>query len=145
RIANCSLGPDVDDRGEVLRITYSSGRAPVYPTAAMAAAAVLTIEQVRAWRENRTPGTHQRVFVINSSTGSVTLERLIPDSSCRACGEAARSTVPRMTESDFSRGLQFPRFRLNDTTSLADSLEQAYLQPHVGIVKQVAYDLQSPF
>jgi ribosomal protein S12 methylthiotransferase accessory factor len=145
RTANSSFGPDLDSRGQVQTVLFSSGKAPILPPAAMAATAVLTMEQVKDWLAGSVPKVNQAIFVIDSATGAITFERLVPDSSCQACGGPAQSTIPQMSLGDCFPALRYPSFRVSDTAALADSLEGAYVQPHVGVVKQVAYDLQSPF
>jgi ribosomal protein S12 methylthiotransferase accessory factor len=145
RVSNSAYGPALDRAGHIETPTHVDDKGPVLPPATIIGVTHLVAEQLTDHIAGRTPRTSKGVYVLNIETGTLAFERIVPDSTCPLCAPLPLGTLPNFELRHSSAGRSTGGYRLASPDHLRELLERTYVQPHVGIVKEVLQDLQSPF
>jgi len=148
RVANSPYGPDMDRNARIIPATYnydySSGLA--FPPFTLTIVANLVAKVINDFRPGHPPHLATGVFILNTRNNEITFESLLYDSICTICGDQVSSTLPEFTGD--KKILEKPdptTLRIVDTEKIGSILKYLYQSSHVGIVKEIEHDLQSPF
>ncbi|HEU4711115.1 MAG TPA: TOMM precursor leader peptide-binding protein [Pyrinomonadaceae bacterium] len=140
RVTDSPNGPEQQGR----ELVYFEGLdlTPAGTGPAVSHIAATLVETMLAETQETSSSELSEVTIYNSQTGEIARYSLIPDSTCRTCGDQARSTLPQLTPA--SQPLLKPTpdaLRLNPIK--ADELK-LYTAP-LGLFRNLKIDLQSPF
>jgi ribosomal protein S12 methylthiotransferase accessory factor len=144
RVANSQFGPDVDRQGQVRRASFGPAAGSYLGVATLALASQLVASEIAAHVAGSEPRTRRGVLVLNARTNAIGFETLLPSSRCVVCKGPTSSTLPRLATSTIEKVSELA-LRTVSPDSIAEQLDDHYLHAHLGLIKKVQQDLQSPY
>jgi ribosomal protein S12 methylthiotransferase accessory factor len=141
RLAGSAHGPDVDGKGDVL--PAAPGIDPPCSPRALDALCRLIAVELGARLRGEEPRTRSAVLTLDDERGELDLGSLLPDSGCPLCGPAPSRRAPDWASDDGPRCDR--RLRTSDALAVMSAVEDRYLGPRFGLVREVQVDLQSPY
>jgi ribosomal protein S12 methylthiotransferase accessory factor len=135
RLAGSGYGPSVDAFGRARPRSTTRD----FPPLAIGHQGTVAHLAFTLWRSDH--ASSPEVFIVNAYTGAVFRERLLPDSTCRFCAAGPPPTLPHFTSAAAGAGTD----RRRRVEEFGQRLEAIYAQPHLGPVKELVQDLQTPF
>lgn len=143
RVAGSAYGPSVDANGDLPR-NAATGEAALDPLT-LTTLAELVSSEIAGRGKLALAGEHPGVYVVDSVTSEVGLERLIPDSNCPMCGPPCRPQIADWSEPANRLECESSSLRALDAPQIMGGIQGEYLNPHIGLVRDVSIDLQSPY
>lgn len=141
RVASTIHGFRDDPEGRIIAEAGMRASRTNASPASIAIATHLVGEQLRRDAAGQPASVCPGVFVLDTQTCIFSHECLIPESTCPVCAVAPKPTLPDFTAAARPPGAGFRATRLDE---LKSKLNGNYVGTHLGIIKDVLLDLQSP-
>lgn len=143
RVAGSAYGPSVD--GDEHVIPASPAGCDPLGLPAIVSTPILVAGELREHLAGRRPRTTTGAIVLDQETGEVVFETLVPDANCVICAPPPTKRLPGWADRDAERECDAHQLRVSDAPSLIQSIQGVYLNRHIGLLKDVQIDLQSPY